>query len=162
VWWHIGEVFALPGAWVKDMQRAVRYVPCRCHGEQILEVAEERCAVVAAEYRSGHIKPGYWVAEMLEEERVSLEADGVSLNQHVCVRPRWELEKKPAVTLPGSAQVLCCRCAAALEARESNRPGRGEVARGVLAFGRAQGSGGGGVELVGCREEHLSVLHGFR
>jgi hypothetical protein len=110
----------------------------------------------------GNIEPGDGVSEMLEKERVSLEVDGVSMNPHVCVRPVWELEEKPTVPLPGSAHFLCCRYSTSSKARECDRPGRNKVASGVLAFGCAQGGGGGGVELVGCGEEYLSVSHGFR
>jgi hypothetical protein len=160
--WHISEVFALPSAGVEDMQGAISYVPCRCHRKYLLEAAEERCTAVTAESRPGHIEPGDWVPKMLKKERVPLEVDGVSLDLHVCVRPVWEAKKKPAVALPESAHFLCCLCPAALEARECDRPRRSKVASGVLAFGCAQGGGGGGVELVCCGEEYLSVPHGFR
>ena len=73
--------------------------------------------MVAAECRLGNIEPGDGVSEMLEKERVPLEVDGVSIDPHVRVRPVWELEKKPAVTLPGSAHFLCCRCFTSFYAR---------------------------------------------
>ena len=56
------------------MQGAISYVPCRCHRKYLLEAAEERCTVVTAESRPGHIEPGDWVPKMLKKELSDLKS----------------------------------------------------------------------------------------